>query len=125
MAAPEFEDGVAADRNSDQRSAADVGIIHHRGNIGGMLRHCRRTFADARVSVTAQIGQDQAISRRESLRDGQPEFMIDGKGMQQNDWRAVAQRPVGDLCVLAFDATRGSDFHPEIKTQLRDRIFNR
>ena len=41
--------------------------------------------------MSAQIGENHAIAGRQLLRSRQPQFMICGKRMQQNNRRAVAQ----------------------------------
>ncbi len=91
MSPPEFEDGIAADRNADQRRAAHIGIVHHAGDVGGMFLHRGRTFANLGFAVPAQIGHDESIARRQRVGDRQPEFMVHGKRMQQ-DHRADRRR---------------------------------
>jgi hypothetical protein len=39
--------------------------------------------------------------------------MINRKGMQQDDWRAVAERPVDALGIVALDALGRDAFHVE------------
>ena len=104
MFSPELEQRVAADRDADQRSAADFGVVHHARDVGGVFLHRGRTFADAGIAVPAQIRQHKAIPRGQSFGHRQPEFMIDRKRMQQDHRRAVAERPVDDFGVAALDA---------------------
>ncbi len=46
MSAPEFEERVSPDRDANHGSAADVGIVQHAGEVGGVLLHGGRAFAD-------------------------------------------------------------------------------
>ena len=114
MPPPEFEQSISADGDPDQRSAADIGIIHHAGNVAGVFLHGGRTLADARISVPAQIRQNDAVARGQLLSHGQPEFMIRRKGMQQNYRRAFAQHAVDDLGVAASDLPKGDTLHQGI-----------
>jgi hypothetical protein len=83
-----------------------------------MLLHGGRAFADAGIAVAAEIGKDEAIASGECLGDWEPEFMMDGERMQEDDVGAGAEDPVDDFGGVAFDALRGIKFHAEIKSQV-------
>ena len=102
MSSPELKQNISPDGNANQRSTADLSVVHHAGDIAGVLLHCGRPIPHARISVPAQIRQDDAIARAQSLSHRQPEFMIRGKRMQQNCGRAFAQDAVDDLPVATF-----------------------
>jgi hypothetical protein len=71
--------------------------------------HGCRIFTQGRISVSAQVGHDQAVSCREELRNRQPEFAIDWEWVQQNNRRAAACDVETD-----FGAVAGDSFHAEI-----------
>src|SRR5271166_5405882 len=115
MLSPELEQHVAADGDSNERSAAYVDIVHDGRDVGGVFLHGGWAFADAGLSVSAQVGQDHAIARGQSLGYGQPEFMVGGKRMQQDYGRSGAERPVDNFGVAAFDALGGNELHAGIR----------
>jgi hypothetical protein len=55
MPSPELEEQISTNRNPDERSASDFGVIHQASQIGAVLFHGGRTFTHAGISVTAQI----------------------------------------------------------------------
>ena len=107
MPPPEFEQGVSANGNAGQRSAADLGIVHYARDIAGVLLHRGRPFAHSGISVPPQIGKNYAVMRGQRLSHRQPKFMIGGKRMQQDDRRALAQHAVGNLRVAALYSLKG------------------
>jgi hypothetical protein len=61
--------------------------------------------------MSAQVGQHNPIPHGEAFGHRKPEFVVDGKRMKQNDWRAAAKDTVNDLSVTALDALRGRALH--------------
>jgi hypothetical protein len=55
---PELEEKVSADRNSNDRGAANIGIVHHARDVRGMLGHGGGTFSSAGFSMSTQIRKD-------------------------------------------------------------------
>jgi hypothetical protein len=110
---PEFEQRVAADRNPNHRRAAYIRIVHYAGNVGRMLRHRGRAFANIRVAVPTEIRHDEAVSRGQRLRDRQPKFMISGKGMQKDNRRPIPKDPINNFRVAALDSLHAADLITE------------
>ena len=100
-AAPEFEQDVSANRTSDERGLANAGGIEHAGNVAGVLCHEGGTFANFRIAVAAQIGENQPVARIERGCHRMPEFVVAGKRMEKNDRRAAPANFIEDLGVVA------------------------
>jgi hypothetical protein len=64
--------------------------------------------------VPAQIRQNDAVARGQRLSHRQPEFMIRGKGMQQNYRRTIAEHAVDDFGVTASDLPKAGAVHQAI-----------
>ena len=79
-------------------------MVEHARDVAGVFFHGRRSFACLRLAVRPQIRQDNAVTRGESLRRRNPEFMIYGKGVKQDDGWSVAQDRIGDLGISATNA---------------------
>jgi hypothetical protein len=47
--------------------------------------------------VAAEVGQDEAVFRRKKVGDREPEAVIDGRGMEENDGVAVADHGEEEL----------------------------
>lgn len=54
--------------------------------------------------MRTQIWQDNAVTRGESLRRRNPEFMICGEGVKQDDGWSIAQNRICDLGISATNA---------------------
>ena len=102
-AAPEFENCVAADRDSNEWSAIDTGCVHQASHIRGVLLHGRRTVSQRRLSVATQVRHDQAKSLGKKLADRKPEFVIGRKRVEQNYRRTAAGDVVEDFSIIADD----------------------
>jgi hypothetical protein len=50
--------------------------------------------------MAAEIGKDQAIARGEFFRNRHPEFVVCGKGMEENNGRAVTKSPINNFGVI-------------------------
>ena len=111
MFSPELKQRVAADGDSDQRSAADIGVVHHAAMSAACFSIVAGPSPTPDSPCPRRSGRISAIARGEHFGDGQPEFMIGGKRMQQDDGRAVAERPVDDFGVAALDALGGNALH--------------
>src|SRR5215468_1501424 len=107
MRSPELEQDVSANRNTNQRDAAYLRILHHAEQISSLLGHRRRPVANLGFSVAAQVGKDQAMAGREFLGHRHPEFVIRWKGMKQDHIGAIAQNPIGNFSVTASEAMGG------------------
>ena len=62
--------------------------------------------------MSAQVGKDELIARGQGLGGGQPEFMMGGKRMEQNQRRSRPQDMVCNLGVATRDVNhrmRGSE----------------
>jgi hypothetical protein len=110
---PEFEQRVAADRNPNHRGAAYIRIVHYAGNVGRMLRHSGRAFANVRVAVPTEIRHDEAVSCGQRLRDRQPKFMISGKGMEKDNRRPIPKDLINNFRVAALDSLHAADLITE------------
>jgi len=78
-----------------------------RGNVGCVLGHEGRPFADCRVAVAPEIGEDQAVTRFEGDCHRIPEFVVTGKGMEENDGWAAPANLVEDLGIVAAQVFHG------------------
>jgi hypothetical protein len=76
-----------------------------------MFLHGGGTFSWFRSAMGAKVWEDDAITRREGGRCGEPQFMAGGKGVKQDDWRAVALYFVEDLSVVAIDDGHKGDLN--------------
>src|SRR5579864_1111126 len=101
MRSPELEEKISADRHSDERGAAYLGVIQHARDIAGMFGHSGGAFPGAGFSMSTQIRKDQPITRCQRLRNWHPEFVMRGKGMEKDYRRTIAEDPVDDFRVLA------------------------
>jgi len=113
MLSPKLEQNIAPDGNADHGGATYLGIIHYAGNVGCMFLHRGRALSDIGIAVPAQIRQQQAISSRERLRYGKPEFAVCGKRMEKNYRRAVSYDVVHNFRIATLDTLHAGDLSIE------------
>jgi hypothetical protein len=89
-------------------------VIEDMSNIAGMFLHGRRAFTYRTVTVTAQVGKDKLVARRQRLGGRQPELMMHRKRMKKNYGRAGSQDLVRDVRVTALDMNHRADLTLEI-----------
>ena len=66
--------------------------------------------------MSAEIREDDSIAGRKCFGDREPEFVVDGKGVEEDDRMAVAEGPVDDFGVIGFQAVVRDRRHGGIKT---------
>jgi hypothetical protein len=84
MLTPTLEQRISANGNADEGSTADFSIVHHTEDIGGVLLHRGWTFTNAGIPMSAEIRENQVVSRGERIRNWQPEFVIRRKRVEEN-----------------------------------------
>ena len=99
-------------------------MIEDAGEIGGVLLHCGRAFACAGFTVSAQVGKNQLVARRESFSRRKPELVIRRKRVQKYYRRAGSQDLIRNLCVVAFEVDHLAEFGENPKSK-RKKILNR
>src|SRR5208282_2444998 len=103
MSSHELKQDVAANRYSDEDCASYASIVQNAGKIRRVFFHRSWPFADARSTVSAKIGQNEAIAPLQRLRHRQPKLMMNRKRMEQNHRRAVAKYLIEDFGVAALN----------------------
>ena len=68
-----------------------------------MLLHGGGAVTGGGLTVSAKIGKNHTVLRGEHTRHRQPEFVVDREGVQQDDWRSVAENVAGNFRVAAAD----------------------
>jgi hypothetical protein len=94
---PHFEECVAADRAAGKQSFVDLEVVQQPASIGRQLFHCDRAFAQFRLPVPTQIGNDQPIPGRQNLSQRQPEAMVQRRGMQKHHAGSLPERGAEEL----------------------------
>ena len=78
-------------------------VVEETGSVGRELFDGDRAFSGFGLSVAAKIGDDEAIFGGKHGGERQPETMIDRRGMEENDGRAVSLRGEKQLRVAGVE----------------------
>ncbi len=90
IAAPEFKQQIAADRNAHEDGLDNALFPAEPCQIVGQLLHGRGPVSQFGITMRAQIGQEHAIARTQLIGNRVPEVMIQGKRVQQYNVRTAA-----------------------------------
>ena len=95
--APNFIERVAANRAAGEERLAEAEVIEEACGVGSELLDGDGAFASLRLAVSAQVRNDEAVFRGQVVGDGNPEAVIEGRRVEENHARALAERGVKEF----------------------------
>src|SRR5438067_6514966 len=98
---PELEENVSTDRDTHEDGSHKLFRIEQVLQVLCVFGHSRGSVPHIGKAVSAQIRKKELISRREPRCNWFPEFVMDRKRMEQNDWKTSAQLFIVELDIIA------------------------